>query len=285
MKKKITIFAFLFSAFCFAQTSIGTTNPNVSAVLDVESVNKGFLPPRMTTDQRNAITTPAAGLTIYNTSLKCLETYNGVRWSCIVPKSPTDVYSSSGLIWMDRNLGAKQIATSSTDFNGYGSLFQWGRSADGHQLITWTSATVGSPVLSGTNTIRANIPYSVPFIITSSPPYEWRVTANGNLWQMSDLNNPCPNGYRVPTQAEFQAEAQTWTSGTNPFNSPLKLIPAGARSCLTGVVNNSNTNVGNYWTRTTSADESIMLNFNIDGTFSFVSSARSNGYPIRCIKK
>ena len=39
----------------------------------------------------------------------------------------------TGKTWMDRNLGASQVATSSTDTNAYGDLYQWGRRADGHQ--------------------------------------------------------------------------------------------------------------------------------------------------------
>lgn len=45
---------------------IGTTTPNASAVLDASSTSKGFLPPRMTTVQRDAIASPAAGLVIFN---------------------------------------------------------------------------------------------------------------------------------------------------------------------------------------------------------------------------
>lgn len=61
---------------------IGTTGPATSAALEVASTTKGFLPPRMTTTQRSAITSPATGLTIYNTSKNCNETYNGSSWIC-----------------------------------------------------------------------------------------------------------------------------------------------------------------------------------------------------------
>ena len=40
---------------------------------------------------------------------------------------------TTGRVWMDRNLGATQVATSSTDEAGYGDLYQWGRRKDGHQ--------------------------------------------------------------------------------------------------------------------------------------------------------
>ena len=48
---------------------VGTATPLASAALDVTSTTKGFLAPRMTTTERNAIASPATGLLIYNTSL------------------------------------------------------------------------------------------------------------------------------------------------------------------------------------------------------------------------
>lgn len=57
--------------------------PGVSAMLQVNSTTRGFLPPRMTTTQRNAIATPATGLQLFNTTLGVPEFYNGTTWSTI----------------------------------------------------------------------------------------------------------------------------------------------------------------------------------------------------------
>ena len=56
------------------------TNPNASAQLDVSSTTKGFLPPRMTTTQRTAIVSPAAGLIVYDTTTNKSYTYDGTAW-------------------------------------------------------------------------------------------------------------------------------------------------------------------------------------------------------------
>lgn len=66
---------------------IGTEYPNSSAILDVASTSQGFLPPRMTTDQRDAITNKTAGLMIYNTSLNCMQYWNTQSWKgdCSTP--------------------------------------------------------------------------------------------------------------------------------------------------------------------------------------------------------
>jgi hypothetical protein len=55
-------------------------NPNQSAALDVNSTTQGFLPPRMTTAQRDAIASPAAGLLIFNTTTTKLECWDGATW-------------------------------------------------------------------------------------------------------------------------------------------------------------------------------------------------------------
>jgi hypothetical protein len=57
------------------------TSINASAILDVTSTTQGFLPPRMTTAQRDLIATPAAGLVIYNTSTNKHQGYNGTTWN------------------------------------------------------------------------------------------------------------------------------------------------------------------------------------------------------------
>lgn len=59
---------------------VGTNAPNASALLDLTSTTQGLLLPRMTTAQINAIGSPAAGLTVYNTDLLLICFYNGTAW-------------------------------------------------------------------------------------------------------------------------------------------------------------------------------------------------------------
>jgi len=74
--KKITcllLVIFISGISCYSQVGIGTTNPDDSSILDIESTNKGVLVPRLTTAQRNAIVNPATSLLIFNTTTQQFE--------------------------------------------------------------------------------------------------------------------------------------------------------------------------------------------------------------------
>ena len=62
---------------------INVATPDASAILDVTSTTKGVLFPRMTTTQKNAISSPVAGLVVYDTTLNKLAVYTGAAWETI----------------------------------------------------------------------------------------------------------------------------------------------------------------------------------------------------------
>lgn len=182
----------------------------------------------------------------------------------------------TGKIWMDRNLGASQIATSSTDDDAYGDLYQWGRGADGHEKRTsGTTATLS----------YIDTPGHGDFITAPDEPYDWRSPQNDDLWQgVSGTNNPCPSGYRIPTEAEWDAERLSWGSlnTAGAFASPLKLTVAGYRYFSTGDPYLEGTD-GSYWSSNVIYTGSWGIFFNsnsadIWGTY------RSYGLSVRCIK-
>ena len=82
MNKLITALVFLLSvcSTITAQVGIGTTTPEASAALDVSSTNKGFLMPRMTTAQREAIATPANSLMVFDTDTNSQWIYVDTAW-------------------------------------------------------------------------------------------------------------------------------------------------------------------------------------------------------------
>jgi hypothetical protein len=73
--KTTTLILVMFCSLAsMAQVGIGTTTPNSNSALDVVSTSQGMLFPRMTTAQRNAIASPATGLTIFNTDVNYIQT-------------------------------------------------------------------------------------------------------------------------------------------------------------------------------------------------------------------
>jgi len=176
-------------------------------------------------------------------------------------------------------LGASQVATSSTDAASYGHLYQWGRAADGHQIRTSpTTATLSA----------IDQPAHGNFIING---FDWRSPQNVNLWQgVNGVNNPCPSGYRLPTETEFNAERLSWVqppiSSTNnsagAFASPLKLPMSGFRYNSNGSLGNVGTN-GYYWSSTVIGTNSRNLYFNSSNA-DMDTDYRALGVAVRCLK-
>lgn len=183
------------------------------------------------------------------------------------------VLAKDGHCWLDRNLGATQVATSSTDTNSYGWYYQWGRGTDGHQLSTSSTSTTLSP----TDSVAA--PDTTKFITTSVNPIDWRSPQNNNLWQgVSGTNNPCPSGWRVPAKNEWNAllSSEGVSNITGAFVSTLKIPLAGYRS-YTGTIANNNS--GYYWSSSISGAGSTAM-----VAAGPRSDSRAYGYPVRCIK-
>ncbi|WP_396179704.1 hypothetical protein [Flavobacterium sp.] len=200
---------------------------------------------------------------------------------------PPTITSTTGKIWMDRNLGATRVATSATDHLAYGDLYQWGRNADGHEKITWTGSTAGTPV-NGTTATRPNADQATTplFITVNSGNFDWRgTTQNNNLWQgVAGINNPCPAGFRVPTSAEISAEvvAYSITNSVTAFSSPFKFPVPGSRSNDNGALFDVGS-YGYYWSSSLSGPLAPLRFFFSGSTFVF-NDYRAHGYSVRCIK-
>jgi len=78
---KIIILLFTINIVCFSQSTIitpGNTQPNITA----SSTTNGIVLPRMTTTQKNAISTLIAGMMVYDLDSNCVSVFNGNLWSC-----------------------------------------------------------------------------------------------------------------------------------------------------------------------------------------------------------
>jgi hypothetical protein len=219
-------------------------------------------------------------------------------------------------VWHSKNLGAQQVATkANTDTDGdylsYGSLFQWGRAADGHELMNWSSYDDIDAAVNDTTATRAATTVAVDnkFIINNATPYDWventtqdenNVDDDGAIrsanWSKTDGSSICPIGYRVPTDTELEADTlldgQDWNDGTDArllvFNNFLKLPTPGYRSRIYGSIDNISIR-GRVWSGSASdpskGPNARPLSFDDTGAAAKMADySRGNGYTVRCIK-
>ena len=114
---KLTAFCiFIFATtYLTAQTDakIGTNpgNKTASAVLEVESTTKGFLMPRMSATQMNAISAPANGLAIYNTDQSCVFIYRNTTWISLCDSATNGLTKSGSIISLGGPLISPTVIT------------------------------------------------------------------------------------------------------------------------------------------------------------------------------
>jgi len=229
--------------------------PDPSARLDVNFNNKGFLPPRLTTVQRNAIISPAEGLVIYNTDEKALNVYNGVAWSSMIlvpgfacvlsiiinhlvsggvaPVNKTVTYGTITNIpgepskyWITFNLGAHHQATAVNDATEASAGWYWQFNRKQGYKYDGTSRT---------------------------PNTTWITLINENL----DWNDPWNSGLKL--------HAAGWLSGSDG-----SLLLRGS--------------FGYYWNCTQdSTDDGWFLGFNSYSSY-MLSYYKAYGFSLRCLR-
>jgi len=276
MYKALAILVLLaFTIASMAQTvAIGTTTPAASALLDVASTTKGLLPPRMTTAQRNAISSPANGLIIYNSTTNSLEIRYSSAWISLRPEAdalPTIQIGTQK--WMSKNL----------DVAFY-------RNGDPIPQVTeptaWAALTTGAWCYFNNDPIPGNI--------------------YGKLYNWYAVNDPrglAPQGWHIPSDAEWttlvallggssvaggkmkEAGTLNWVApNTGADNSSgFAGLPGGFR-----FVSGAFANVGSnsLWWSSTESSTNFAWNRGLsylNGNLNSAGNAKQVGFSVRCL--
>lgn len=179
--------------------------PAASAILELQSTTQGFLPPRMTTVERDAIAAPATGLMIYNTDLQVLEHYNGTVWVDEVPS--TRILTAGAGMTGGGNLSADR--TFNVVANADGSIVV---NADDVQVgVLATDAQHGTR---GGGTLHAEATTSVAGFLSAA-----------DKTKLDNLNG----SFGAEFESDFEALEQSTTSPTyvTPYSYTTASLPAG----------------------------------------------------------
>lgn len=329
----------------YSQVGVGTNTPNSKAALDISSANKGLLIPRVT--KANRPVTPPAGMMIYQIdNIPGFYFYTGVKWQRIYavdetdpptnnpdPGATTDPGTTPGQtgtvvgadgktyktirlgdqsVWLQQNLGSIRVATSITDAQSFGDLYQWGRWTDGHEKrIPLFSRTITSSDPNPNNPaglIKAWGTNVNPYYYGED--YQWWVSGSfSDKWTAAkplDVTNqlacdPCRvllgGTWRLPTESEWLSVlnnvSKTLVAIVNAetgYESWLRIPLGGYRDNLTTTIYSAS-EITYLWTSSAGNGSSgkcieLKLNDNSVWTTEYRSlfDQRGYGFSLRCKK-
>jgi uncharacterized protein (TIGR02145 family) len=295
MKKLTTYFLLFFICTnAFAQNvGIGTNTPDSSALLELRSNSSGFLPPRLTTPQRNAINHPAEGLQIFNTTTHCLEMFVYGRWQNVfcgvadtsVATDTTAVIDIDGNSYPTVNICNQTWMAKNLDVSRY-------RNGDIIPQVTdptqWANLTTGAWCWYNNDSTTYGSVY-------------------GRLYNWYAVNDPrglAPAGWHVPSDGEWTtltdclgganfAGGKIKEEGTTHWISPnlgatnssgFTALPGGARYNW-GPFNNV-LNTGYFWSCSDFSTLNAWLRELNTGTSAIgqPNNDKHSGLSIRCVK-
>jgi uncharacterized protein (TIGR02145 family) len=291
--KKLLILLAIFTSIVATAQSVGINADgaaaSASAMLDVSSTTKGFLPPRMTGAQRATITSPAQGLMIYCTDCGSSgepQYYDGTQWKKLIGGTAT---TSTARV----TIGTQVWATVNLDVTTYRDGTTIPQVTDPTQ---WSNLTTGAWCYYNNNSSSGT---------TYGKLYNWYAVAGIHD---ADPNTPnkvlAPTGWHLPTDAEWTTLTNTLggiivaggklkATGTSLWDTPntdatnssgFSGLPGGGRS-----YNGTFTYVGTYgywWSSSQGNISSAWLRYlawNFGDAVSFNGNNR-HGFSVRCLR-
>jgi uncharacterized protein (TIGR02145 family) len=147
-----------------AQTVIGGTNGNASAVLELRSNDRGLLLPRLTSAERSAIGSPAEGLVIYNTTEGCVEINLGSSaspdWNCLLAITgrvgSVDCEAATHTGTLTAGVAASDVSTDISYTGGNGSFYK-GQTVSSTGVTGLTATLAAGTLASGSGSLTYTI--------------------------------------------------------------------------------------------------------------------------------
>ncbi len=268
---------------------IATATPEPSAALDVSSTTKGFLPPRMSTEQRNGISSPVAGLVVFNTSENVLNVYNGSAWASLLPVSPFEC----GLSVTVNHLTSRGVAPVAKTVS-YGTV----SGLPGEPAKCWITQNLGAhrQATAVSDTTEASAGWYWQFNLKQGYKHDGTTLTPGTTWfnnitENSDWvasNDPCAlelgAGWRLPTSSEWVNiyNAGGWYNMYDAYISKLKLHAAGFINEIDGSLNDTGSR--GYYNSSNQYTNTFAELLRIAGNAALVSYyAKARGASIRCL--
>lgn len=278
--KNITLIVIICCLFInpslFSQVGIGTNAPDSSAILELESTQKGFLPSRMTTEQRDSIQNPAIGLVIYNLDCHCINFFNGDQW-VEYGRDPVESFNC-GQVLTDARTGRSYNTIL------IGSQCWMAENLDVGEMINNTDLSSDNGILE--KYCYGNAPGNCSKL---GALYRW-----DELMQY-DTNRYnqgiCPEGWHLPNTDEWDTLVNHYGGQSLAGASLKEEGVSGFEALLAGGMKYEGSFYGKgsrgyFWSSTASGSSSgWAYNLN-DGSdlFNKVDTVKQNAYPVRCIK-
>jgi hypothetical protein len=276
---------------------IGTATPDNSALVDMTSTTKGFLPPRMTQSQIGTINNPADGLMVYCTTDSKLYIYIASAWEWKEVPFGTGTISPSFIcgmpILINHNAGNIAPVTKTVTYGTINNIpgepskcwitQNLGADAQANAVSDATEASAGwywqfNKMQGFTHDGTDRTPNSLPWISWIEENSDWLAA-----------NDPCRlelgMGWRIPTYTEWiNVDANgNWENWNGPWNSELKLHAAGNLDESDGSLADRGAS-GYYWS-SSQYDNLLGWNLSFNNSSSYMGeSFKFYGVSIRCLK-
>lgn len=157
---------------------IGTPNPHPAAILELDANDRGFLPPRLTADERDSIATPPMGLTIFNTTDSLLNYFNGQCWMTTYQRSCDDcdfeMWTTDTTAIIDHVNTDSASTTVVINQTSTGGIFDVGLYVLPFTLPQGMTVSLGSSLINGSGTTGLSVKTTV-----FTPPGTYPVIVQG----------------------------------------------------------------------------------------------------------